>query len=64
MVRLKITNFLTFFQLSFKDFDFSSKDPVDHGKGFLGSVVAWDCAIHELKGIVCIGKSNNGDVHV
>ena len=44
--------------------DFSSNEPVDHGDGFSGSVVAGDGNIDEAKRRVRVAESNDGDVDV
>jgi hypothetical protein len=44
--------------------DFSSNEPVDHGDGFGGSVVAGDGNIDEAKRRVRVAESNDGDVDV
>jgi len=55
---------LSFFEFSLKGKNFSSKEPVDHGKGLLGSVIARNGAVNIGQVVVGVAKSNNGDVHI
>jgi len=44
--------------------NFSGDEPVDHGKGLLGSVIAGNGAVNIGQVVVGVAKSNDGDVNV
>jgi len=55
---------LTLLEFALEAEDLTGEKPVDHGKGFLGSIIAGDSAVDIGEVVVGVAKGNDGDVHI